>query len=225
MTDRDPVRLRDAGSDADDELRRALAEAKDVPSDRLARVAERLGSGGPGPGSGSGPASSGLRTIGIVGAAVVAVGVGLVAWQMLGTTHDVVTAPSHVADAPSLHVARPEPVPEVVPTPAPTPPVVAPEPQPVRHPAAEAESEAQLLLRARRALPTGAPRALALVREHARRFPDGDLVEEREALRVEALVASGRADEARRAFAQFRAQFAGSAHLEHLSQLISSRGP
>jgi len=49
--------------------------------------------------------------------------------------------------------------------------------------------------------------ALALVAEHARRFPRGHLAEQREALRVRSLVGSGRADEARRAAAAFAIQF------------------
>ncbi len=63
------------------------------------------------------------------------------------------------------------------------------------------------------------------MREHERRFPHAEHVEEREALRIEALVARGRTDEARRAYEGFRGWFSGSAHLEHLSQLISAGGP
>jgi hypothetical protein len=40
-----------------------------------------------------------------------------------------------------------------------------------------------------------------------------------------ALVESGRTDEARRAYEGFRGRFSGSAHLEHLSQLVSAGGP
>jgi TolA-binding protein len=49
--------------------------------------------------------------------------------------------------------------------------------------------------------------ALALVAEHARRFPDGPLAEECEALRVESLLAAGHAAEARRVGARFAARF------------------
>ena len=49
--------------------------------------------------------------------------------------------------------------------------------------------------------------ALALIRVHARRFPDGPLAEEREALRVESLAGAGLADEARRRAAAFAARF------------------
>ena len=48
---------------------------------------------------------------------------------------------------------------------------------------------------------------LALVAEHARRFPKGHLAEEREALRVRSLNALGRRHEAHRAAAAFAVQF------------------
>jgi hypothetical protein len=49
--------------------------------------------------------------------------------------------------------------------------------------------------------------ALTLIAEHAGRFPHGRLAEEREALRVRALAASGRVDEARRAGIAFADRF------------------
>lgn len=49
--------------------------------------------------------------------------------------------------------------------------------------------------------------ALALAAEHGRRFPNGRLAEEREALRVRALTRAGRTDEAERAAAAFAERF------------------
>ena len=49
--------------------------------------------------------------------------------------------------------------------------------------------------------------ALALVAEHARRFPDGPLAEECEALRVESLLAAGHVVEAKRTSAAFAKRF------------------
>jgi len=60
--------------------------------------------------------------------------------------------------------------------------------------------------------------ALVLVAEHARRFPNGRLAEEREALRVRSLVSSGRTDEARRAVAAFAARFPRSVLLPRLRE-------
>ena len=60
--------------------------------------------------------------------------------------------------------------------------------------------------------------ALALVAEHARRFPDGPLAEECEALRVESLLAAGHAVEARRAGAAFAARFPRSVLLPGIEE-------
>ena len=62
------------------------------------------------------------------------------------------------------------------------------------------------------------PGALVLVAEHARRFPNGRLAEEREALRVRSLAGSGRADDARRAVAAFANRFPRSVLLPRLMQ-------
>jgi hypothetical protein len=63
--------------------------------------------------------------------------------------------------------------------------------------------------------------ALVLVAEHARRFPNGRLAEEREALRVRSLASAGRADAARRAVAAFAARFPRSVLLPRLQQSVS----
>lgn len=60
--------------------------------------------------------------------------------------------------------------------------------------------------------------ALALVAEHARRFPDGPLAEECEALRVESLLAAGHTVEARRAGAAFAGRFPRSVLLPGIEQ-------
>ncbi len=59
-------------------------------------------------------------------------------------------------------------------------------------------------------------RALLLVAEHGRRFRDGRLAEEREALRGRSLARSGRADEARRATTAFASRFPRSVLLPRL---------
>jgi hypothetical protein len=58
--------------------------------------------------------------------------------------------------------------------------------------------------------------ALVLVAEHARRFPDGRLAEEREALRVRSLARSEHAEEARRAAEAFANRFPRSVLLPRL---------
>jgi hypothetical protein len=65
-------------------------------------------------------------------------------------------------------------------------------------------AEAELLRQADSARKAGdAPRALALIEEHGARFPDGILVQEREAERVVVLCALGRTEEARAAASAF----------------------
>ena len=65
--------------------------------------------------------------------------------------------------------------------------------------------------------------ALSPINEHARRFKNGRLVEEREALRVKALVGLGRSEEARRAAADFRTRFPRSVLLPAVGQMPVSR--
>jgi hypothetical protein len=118
----------------------------------------------------------------------------------------------------------PSPV-EAVPSPE-APPVAAPLPASAestqaavwRAPAVGADvrastlaAERALLDRARRDLLTGDPAAaLDGVEKHATRFPRGVLREERDALRVEALVGAGRYDQARSAGERFAVAFPDS---------------
>jgi hypothetical protein len=64
--------------------------------------------------------------------------------------------------------------------------------------------------------------ALARLSEHARRFKDGRLVEEREALRVQALAGLGRTEEARQTARQFEARFPRSPLLAVVVKLGSA---
>jgi HAMP domain-containing protein len=60
-------------------------------------------------------------------------------------------------------------------------------------------------------------RALSAIAEHARHFPKGQLAEEREALRIEALAGLHHTEEARRAAAAFSARFPGSVLLPSMT--------
>ncbi len=87
-------------------------------------------------------------------------------------------------------------------------------------PAASASAlaaEAALLQRVQTALATGAPAAALLqLEQHAREFPAGVLVQEREALRVVALCAAGREPEGRAEAATFLRAHAGSVLAERV---------
>jgi hypothetical protein len=78
-------------------------------------------------------------------------------------------------------------------------------------------------LRARRELESDPAAALALVREHEARYAGGALVQEREALAVEALARLGRVDEARGRLARLRRDFPQSPHLSRLAGLVQGR--
>jgi hypothetical protein len=83
-----------------------------------------------------------------------------------------------------------------------------------------APNEGALLLRARQVLAADPSTALELTREHAKLFPAGGLVPEREVLAIEALVQLGRLDEAQARFGAFRSRFPRSPHLARLGALL-----
>jgi hypothetical protein len=81
--------------------------------------------------------------------------------------------------------------------------------------------EGTLLLQARRALASDPAAALALTQEHARRFPAGDLVPEREVLAIEALAGLGRRSDARARLDTFERRFPQSLHIARLERLLA----
>ena len=110
-------------------------------------------------------------------------------------------------------------VPPASPSVAP-PPTMTAKPQHSAHSATAQESYAAELDLLQRAQVAYAARdfsdVLARVAEHSRRFPNGRLAEEREALRVHALEGSGRTEEAHRAAAAFADRFPRSIMLPRL---------
>jgi hypothetical protein len=121
--------------------------------------------------------------------------------------------------------ATPPPLPSLSSPPA---AVVTPAParvlgKPALSRADAARAELRLLRQARAAVASeDYAAALPPITEHARLFKDGRLSEEREALRVKALVGVGRTGEARRAAASFRARFPRSVLLPAISQMPAS---
>ncbi|MDC0676257.1 hypothetical protein [Sorangium atrum] len=85
--------------------------------------------------------------------------------------------------------------------------------------AGAAETEVQLLHRAQDALAADAGSSFALTVEHARRFPTGALAQEREIIAIRALLALGRAAEARARAASLLERFPGSAYRGRLESL------
>jgi hypothetical protein len=112
--------------------------------------------------------------------------------------------------------ASPPPVPIAAEpaAPLPTDPPVAP----------RSPSEVALLEHARAALGRGdAANALALTEQDATLYPDGELVEEREALTIEALIKLGRRDEATARWSNFATSYPHSNYHARLQRLIDAR--
>ena len=133
--------------------------------------------------------------------------------QIVPTARRAPEAPSVVASARELPAAEADPAPQ---------PISRPKLQHSHRPLSPQESYAAELYLLQRAQSDYAsqdfPDALVLVAEHARRFPNGRLAEEREALRVRSLAGAGRGDQARRALAAFAKRFPRSVLLPRLRE-------
>jgi hypothetical protein len=122
-------------------------------------------------------------------------------------------APSVRAAAPKQSVSEVEPAPQVLSSPK------TPRSHRVLSPQESYAAELYLLQRAQSGYASqDFPDALVLIAEHARRFPNGRLAEEREALRVRSLAGAGRGDQARRALAAFARRFPRSVLLPRLRE-------
>jgi len=139
------------------------------------------------------------------------------------------SSPAHVAPSAAPRAATPRPPAAVPAMPEPdAPATIAPAATPHAKRSAgrttatgiPTNEELHLLRAARQDVTRGDfARALAVIGEHARRFRNGSLVEEREALRVKALAGLGRRDDAQRAAAQFRARFPHSVFLSTFDRM------
>jgi len=84
--------------------------------------------------------------------------------------------------------------------------------------------ELQVLQPARQAVTRGDfTTALSAIGEHQSQFPSGKLAEEREALRIKALLGLGRIGEAQRSGATFRARFPHSALLKRIDEMLGKQ--
>ncbi len=80
--------------------------------------------------------------------------------------------------------------------------------------------EATLLLSARSVLASNPTMALRITKEHARRFPSGNLGQEREVIAIEALRRLGQRDAAQKRATAFERQYPGSAHRSKIEQTL-----
>lgn len=87
--------------------------------------------------------------------------------------------------------------------------------------APNAAEEVKMLERAQDALRSARHAdALSLCNEHATRYPNGMLAQEREVIAVEALVKTGRTAEAKARAEKFKARFPGSSHTRRIDTLL-----
>lgn len=86
--------------------------------------------------------------------------------------------------------------------------------------AADPGAELVLLRRAKADARSAPAHALELVAEHEQRFPNGVLVEEREVIAIEALLASGQRAASEARAARFFARFPNSAHARRVHALL-----
>ncbi|HMA91716.1 MAG TPA: hypothetical protein VKP30_03475, partial [Polyangiaceae bacterium] len=129
-------------------------------------------------------------------------------------------ATEHLVENTSLQAAT-----EPTATSSATAPTPAPEASTVRHRPVNRDNttnatEATLLDAARAKLRTDPKRAVELTREHARRFPNGVLVQEREVIAIEALRRLGQDDAAKKRGEDFNQQYPDSAHQSKIGQTL-----
>jgi hypothetical protein len=224
--------------EASDELKHALDTARRSRSlDRAtrARVGTRLGRLGVVPLSALTWLSiKSAAALGLAGGATVAGA--MVAVERYQVSHAVlsvepVSAPAADRASRSAHVKSPAAAPPAsqLPTPEATPtlnpPAELPRSERPRGPVASATSgglaeESALLEQARRALDSAPSAALTSVREHARRFPNGQLAAERGLIEVDALYRVGRRAEARALAERLLAQGGGDLYVGRVRRLL-----
>lgn len=84
-------------------------------------------------------------------------------------------------------------------------------------------AEARVLLEARKDMARDPQKALRATEAHDSAFTDGALAEEREVLRIEALIRLKKGDQAAVVAASFRARYPQSSHLARIERLLRSR--
>ncbi len=211
------------------EIRALLDEERPLPplpgaqrARAMARARAALAAGGVTARSPSSPRAPTRWAVAAAAALVASAAVGAAAYELrvrLGRAHAVAPAAAAVGTRSPAALLRPTAVavderPEAV-VPAPSAPSLSP--------SETARAELRLLRQARDAVARGDfAAALLPLAEHARRFKNGRLAEEREALRVKSLAGLGRTEEARHAADAFRARFPRSILLPAVSQMPAS---
>ena len=189
----DPRRLLDDDA-TEAELRALRAGARDDPPTPGAldrREPGVTGAFAPG-GGGPGPAASGAAklAIGVASLTGIAAAITIAVAVTTGAPRASAPPPSPALEPPPLEApSQTEPEPSSAPAIAPPPPeVVEAEPTPRSAPRDTGMDELTLVTTAQSSLASSPSRALALAEEHARRFPEGALAQEREVVAITALL-------------------------------------
>jgi hypothetical protein len=203
-----------------------------VPADQLARLASRLDATFAPPAApvtpSAAPASGLAAGVGGVGGKAVLLAVGLALGAVggaqlqknFGAPREVVVerVVEKVVEVPVRVEVQ---VPVEVPVEAPRPPVAELRPKQTEPVRAPVELERLIIEQATAALGRGkGDDALAACAEHAKRFPSGQLVEERESVAIRALVVLGRKDQAIARATEFRAHFPDSLLIDVVNEAV-----
>jgi len=186
----------------------------------------------PAPSSGAASGMAGLSAVKALAVVGVAVTLGGLWWATTRDDSSVVTstpvpamsAPVEVASSfspPSHSATAPE-------TPSPALSIAPVKPRRTEGSASASptgESEVQLIGRAQQLVRSQPQAALALCREHARKFPKGMLVQEREVLIVEALQRLGQEEEARKKSESFLKENPDTALRNKVEHLTTDAAP
>lgn len=228
-------------SDASPELRSFLRQATVSPHDsvRIERLRDRLGPWltppAPTPPPAADASGAAFKLAAAGKACVVAVGLSGIAVGVWASSRGPEPAPKPPnATAVVVSVPRQSSPPSTVANPVPTVspsaarPLAAPlarrvnpAPLEVRRPSLAEEAAA---LAAAQRIATSSPQlGLLQLREHERKFPRGALTEERRLFTIQALVALGRREEARRELESFRRAAPRSPHLTRAQKLVGDR--
>jgi hypothetical protein len=222
----DPVRIREPGSGAPDELRELFrSAAKPAPltpavdamlSTRVAALAAT---------SAAAPTSLLVKVLPWLVGGTLAVG-GVATFR---AHRSEATAPQRM----SVAAPAPEAIAPVAPTPELSPPASASPhvgtPRPIAAkvpPAAEPDGlvgEERLLNEAHQAVAADPHRALALAQSHARRYPHGQLAAERQLIMIEALVELGHERRAEALGRELRKTAPNSIYQERLDEILRKR--
>ena len=215
-----------------DEARRALGSEQDVQ-----RLRAKLGELAPTAAPESEPAkATALTTKVVVGTtvAVLIIAAAIALMPRAPSTPPSANAPHAVQplSVPVLEATAPAPAPVVQPRVeiAPEPKAVAPRrkaiaaaaaPAPIAEPAPAAPKELELLTAAQDAIDNAPQRALGLLEEHARFYPNGSFAQERESLAIDALRKLGRTSAARERASAFIARFPRASSTKHLQAWLN----